>query len=456
MHVPLLRRSRASVNGAANKRSEDERMSTGLKRNARGTYLLPGLTFRRVGRRYPLCQDAVGRDYPGGFGHREPKVPAKTTLWKLDPHTAAKHRLLRSYLDAWLPIMGRSGHPSVLLVDGFAGPGRYASGEPGSPLIFLDAFLSHRDRPNWDATEFKFVFVEKEQDRFDHLRSELDQIVLPANAKVFPVPGEFHVAMKELLDSVPHGFGLPPSFVFIDPFGWTGHGLDLSSRILGFRRCEVLLYVPLPWIARFVTDDKVSGSFDNLFGDDSWRAARALDDGQERLALLHDVILDKVRSMGRHARSFQIEAGGRGWNGYHLFFGTQNEKGLDKMKYAMWQVDPVAGIRFADSTDNGQLTLFEDRPDLTPLQDALRAHFGTRRFAIEEAEQFTLLETPYHPSIHLKRGALVPLEADGRLGATQRLRARTYPKGTILRFNRQPGGPPFGRGTRSLVPRPTV
>jgi hypothetical protein len=34
--------------------------------------------------------------------------------------------------------------PRLLLVDGFAGPGRYATGEPGSPLIMLDALLSHQ------------------------------------------------------------------------------------------------------------------------------------------------------------------------------------------------------------------------------------------------------------------------------------------------------------------------
>lgn len=363
-------------------------------------------------------------------------MPPKTTLWKLDTHTAAKHRLLRRYLDAWLPIMGRTQHPAVLLVDGFAGPGRYEGGEPGSPLIFLDALLSHRDRPRWNGTQFWFVFIEKEPDRFDHLKSELAKITLPANAKVMATQGEFDVQMERFLDRIPKGHGLPPSFVFIDPFGWTGRGLQLSSRILGFTKCEVLIYVPLPWIARFIADDKVSDSFDNLLGDDSWLGARKIADGQGRVAFLHDLILERVHSKGQYARSFEIQAGGGGWNGYHLFFGTQSVTGLDKMKYAMWQVDPVGGIRFRDSTVAGQLTLFEERPDLTPLQKALAAHFGSKRFTIEEAAQFTLLETPYHPSIHLKRGALLPLERAGQLEVSNRKRVRTYPDRSILRFVR--------------------
>jgi hypothetical protein len=36
----------------------------------------------------------------------------------------------------------------LVLVDGFAGPGVYEGGEPGSPILMLRAFLDHayRDR----------------------------------------------------------------------------------------------------------------------------------------------------------------------------------------------------------------------------------------------------------------------------------------------------------------------
>ena len=364
-------------------------------------------------------------------------MPPTTTLWKLDGHTAAKHELIRRYLDAWLPIMARSGNNSVLVIDGFAGPGRYEGGEPGSPLVILDTFLSHRDRPAWNATSFTFAFVEKDRSRFDYLTGELARLTMPKNARVIPVHGEFDAEIQGLLDRIPKGFGLPPSFVFIDPFGWTGKHLELSSRILAFPKCEVLVYIPLPYIARFVGQEDVRGSLENLFGDDSWLPARDIEDGQQRAAFLHDLFLEKVRGVAGYARSFEIEAGGKGWNGYHLFFGTGHPRGLDRMKYAMWRVDPVAGSRFADSTVPGQLTLFESSPDVRPLQEALAHRFGVRPFTIEQAETFTTLETPYHPSIHLKKGALKPLELAGRIHVSERRKAGTYPAGTIIRFKRQ-------------------
>jgi three-Cys-motif partner protein len=53
---------------------------------------------------------------------------ARSAIWPLQPHTAAKHRILRCYLDAWFPIMG-SWNGRILILDGFAGPGIYTGGE---------------------------------------------------------------------------------------------------------------------------------------------------------------------------------------------------------------------------------------------------------------------------------------------------------------------------------------
>lgn len=355
-------------------------------------------------------------------------------LWEADGHTLAKHALLRGYLEAWLPVMGRSSSARVLVIDGFAGPGRYTGGEPGSPLVILDTFLSHRDRAAWDSTEFVFAFIEQDRRRFDHLATELGRIGLPANAKVLPILGAFDTEMSKLLDSIPAGATLAPAFVFVDPFGWTEHGLELSSRILGFAKCEVLVYVPLPFIARFVSQEGVADSLDNLFGDDSWLPARDIDDGLLRAQFLHDRFLAKLRDAAGYARSFEIGTAGRGWTGYHLFFGSGSPTGLSKMKYAMWRLDPETGARFQDSTDRDQMALFEPEPDLRPLAEALRREFGTRTFTIEQAQQFTLLQTPFHPAIHLKRAVLRPAECNGELEAWDRRRANTYPAGAKLRF----------------------
>src|SRR5579862_6161073 len=106
----------------------------------------------------------------------------ESVLWNLEPHTAAKHRVLRAYIDAWIPVMAQQAllarqfsteRPRLLFVDGFAGPGRYTRGEPGSPLIMLDALLSHSALGRFDGVDFVFLFIEHDERRVEHLKREV-------------------------------------------------------------------------------------------------------------------------------------------------------------------------------------------------------------------------------------------------------------------------------------------
>src|SRR5947208_7982589 len=92
-------------------------------------------------------------------------TPVEPTIWPLDPHGRAKHYILRSHLNGWLPIMTRSFR-KLLYIDGFAGPGIYEGGEPGSPVIALRAAMFHHQLvKNPPACELGFLFIEERADR---------------------------------------------------------------------------------------------------------------------------------------------------------------------------------------------------------------------------------------------------------------------------------------------------
>lgn len=99
------------------------------------------------------------------------------TLWELEAHSRGKHRILRAYMDAWFPIMTRHNR-RVVVVDGFAGPGRYTNGEPGSPLILLGAYLDHTYRLRMNS-EIVYLFIEERADRVAHLQKEIADYNLP-------------------------------------------------------------------------------------------------------------------------------------------------------------------------------------------------------------------------------------------------------------------------------------
>jgi three-Cys-motif partner protein len=198
------------------------------------------------------------------------------TVWEMDPHTAAKHRILQGYLYAWLPIMSKFNR-RLVYVDGFAGPGVYAGGEPGSPILALQAFLDHSQRDLISA-EVVYAFIEEDERRAAQLSEEIARLgKLPENISIHLIEGSFQDRFGALLDELEgRGAKLAPTFAFIDPFGYTDAPMSLSGRFLQFDRCEVLIYVPMRFVNRFVGLDGQENAMNTLFGTDEWKRARDL------------------------------------------------------------------------------------------------------------------------------------------------------------------------------------
>jgi three-Cys-motif partner protein len=359
----------------------------------------------------------------------------KGTIWKIERPTKAKHMILRTYLDAWLPILGAGRHASehLVLIDGFAGPGRYSGGERGSPLIMLDAYVGHP--APLDATAH-FFFIEEHHGRCENLRCEVAALTLPPKAEVEIIEGSFGDEFPRLIDRLTKQFGqLPPTFAFIDPFGADEIPAALSTPFLQIPRCEMLVYFPVSFLARFGEQPEFTPILNGLYGDEQWKKAFAAPDFETKKRILHDLFLAELQKHVRWVRSFEItpaaEAGG---NTYHLFFGTGSNMGLRRMKDAMWKVDPETGQAFRDSTLADHPVLFEQEPNLDRLQEMLHEKFGSHWFTIEEAEQFTLA-TAFRDNGHLKprlrtAEAARSLEVQRPAGK----RAGTFTAGTRMRF----------------------
>src|SRR4051812_16197754 len=115
-------------------------------------------------------------------------MPPKETVWAIESHTIGKHRVLRSYLHAWLPIMGISNE-RILFIDGFAGPGVYEAGEEGSPVIALRALSEHTGKGLIRA-EVNYLFIEYDKAR----AKKLSQVVEPLSVAL---PDNCHVQVEQ-------------------------------------------------------------------------------------------------------------------------------------------------------------------------------------------------------------------------------------------------------------------
>lgn len=374
-------------------------------------------------------------------------MPPKTVLWEMEPHTAAKHAILRRYLQAWLPIMSRlvgqwalNGRGRLLSLDGFCGPGRYVGGEDGSPLIMLKAFLEHSQR-NGIRAELVYAFIDEDSRRTDRLQEEIDQLESQQPGGEFPdqltyevITDRYEDVFTEVLDDLDQeGKRLAPAFAFIDPFGYKDASMDLTGRLLRFERCEALVYMPLPFVNRFIGKTDLEDVMDRLFGTPEWRDAIKLK-GEDRKRFLHNLFLVQLQAEKgeRLVRSFEILTA-KG-TGYHLFFTTGHEKGMEVMKDAMWAVDPLEGRRFRDSTDQDQMVIFAETVDTSRLLKGLQNRFDGREFTIEEATSYTIRDSAFKKG-HLKKMTLKPAEAAGHLEVlSARAQRGTYPGGTRMRF----------------------
>jgi three-Cys-motif partner protein len=335
----------------------------------------------------------------------------KTTIWELEPHTAAKHEILRRYLQAWAPILSQGNFPHLVIVDGFAGPGRYSKGEEGSPVIAIKAVI---DQPRPIKARVDFHFIELDKKRAVHLETEIAQLALPPNVSS-KVHGErtFQDAFPEVWDSYSpkSGRARPPTFVFIDPFGFK-IPFSYVRKVLQAQSCEVLITFMFEEINRFLSQEHQPENFDELFGCPDWQKGNDIKSPKERVKFLHDLYQEQLINAGGagFVRSFAMH-NERNTMDYFLFFATNNELGLKKIKEAMWRVDEIGTYTFSDATDPNQSVLFSAEPDRELLKRMLLHKFADTQATLTEIEKFVVRETPFRET-HYKK-VLQALEASG-------------------------------------------
>ena len=338
----------------------------------------------------------------------------KETLWELVPHTRAKHVILQRYLEAWLPILSQGGFPQVLYVDGFAGPGRYSGGEDGSPIIALKAALAHKDRLK---STLLFYFVERDEDRAACLSQLLAEMTLPSRWRTKVEPGKTFEEAFPTLQGFYSGKGkpLPPTFAFLDPFGWDVP-MKIVREILAAPSCEVFINFMYEEVNRFLSLQEHEEKFDRFFGCGDWRNCVKLATPAERNRFLHDLYRNQLHAAGaKYVRSFQMK-NARNAVDYYLFYATNSFIGLQKMKEAMWKLDKTGEFRFSDATNANQSVLF-DEPHFEALQHMILQRFRGKEITLRELEEFVVAETPFRET-HYKREILKPLESASSPGIT--------------------------------------
>ena len=331
-----------------------------------------------------------------GGGLTQLAVPTEI-LWERDPHTAAKHTLLRRYMSAWFPIMANQFRDmGITFFDGFAGPGEYTNAHDSSPVIAMEQ--ARRSDVTRYGTQTRLVFVEDHHGRAAHLENLLDD-QFPTTTRppglVLRVHCDKCVDCFEQVIAEVGGWDGP---VFANLDGW---GVDVDyeivQRIAQQRSSEVLVTFKDQFFIRFADGDQQAG--ERVFGHSGWRRVDQLPTDEKRPFLLG------LYREGLHSAGFQyvltFEMIDEGGHSLHLFFGTKNKVAVERFKDGLWKVDGVSGQRFRDPRDPNQMSFDILDPDFTPLERRALELLGERDHSMAELREDALLETIYKKT-HVK------------------------------------------------------
>ncbi len=236
---------------------------------------------------------------------------------------------------------------------------------------------------------------------------------MPSNVQIVePENKDFSQFANEVIASL-KGKRLAPTFFFVDPFGYSDVSMKQISELLSYPACDLLIYFDFNSANRFATAGNVDHLFEEYFGSDAYKNAPPAGDPR-RAEYLHDCYETGLRTICDIAniQSFAMEtAGGR--VGYYLFFCTNDTQAFDRMKAAMWKIDPTGDFRFSDKFA-GMDVPFGPDGSTAPLREAMLIHFAGRTVRVPDIVTWVIKETPFY-SGQVKRATLKPMEDKGEI-----------------------------------------
>ncbi len=309
-------------------------------------------------------------------------------LWEAPPHTLAKIKIVENYLKAWTAILSHNN--PLLIIDGFAGPGRYKGGEEGSPIASIKVVLEH-------SLEFKhpvkFIFIEKVSKLNKYLEQEVEKLgeQITNSDRILGYPriilGECESEIEKLIDEYKNKQGsFGPAFVFLDQFGYSKVSMDLVKMIMSFKKCEVFTFLNWNNLNRYITDNTKWRSISKAFGSNKWKQVF---EEKDKALFIKNEYAKSLLSKAKVKYVCPFEMINR-FNkiAYWLFFCTNNQKGLLEMQRAMSRISSRNYI-FSDRDDQSQ-TSFLHELDVNSLKNQLTAVFKGKTVKNADVREYIL------------------------------------------------------------------
>lgn len=329
------------------------------------------------------------------------------TPWECKPRTKAKLEIVKTYLSAWFGILALKGYRHVIYIDGFCGPGEYLGGEEGSPVIAARlASATAQKFPGFRAT---LIFIDQDVNALNHLQS-IDAIKgLHSNIKIDVKQGDYS---KELESTMTYLKENPtsPTFSFIDPFGFGQSPFEEIRHLMHNDHSELLINFWVGFMNRFKRHphEGVIQKIKGMVGSDN---LTPIINAKDPIKEFCEEFEGNLKQVGRFTLKFMMRDEGNIRDNAFFFCG-KHRRGFEKIKEAMWKVDPVQGNSFsahsgAKAKSNGQTNLFDTfkaRDQIAELGEILLGQFkGRSGLPVKDISNWTIEETESFLPTHARK-----------------------------------------------------
>ncbi len=185
-----------------------------------------------------------------------------------------KDRVLGTYMVPYLSKVKTLQRP-ILLIDAFAGPGRFEDGSVGSPVIICEA------AERYAKGQYLAIFVNEKKKHHQLLSEELSPLI--EKGKVIPI----HGTAANLLSEVEDRLRDHTVFLYLDPFGLKGCEFSMIEPFLRRDKTfstEIIINISVPTLHRLAAtkavmegrnDTPLIDSYNNrlsqVLGGDYWK-----------------------------------------------------------------------------------------------------------------------------------------------------------------------------------------
>jgi three-Cys-motif partner protein len=188
---------------------------------------------------------------------------------ELDPHSAAKHAVLGSYVRRYIDVLTsdpRHDGLNLTLIDGFAGGGAYLWGDqpaPGSPMILLEEIAAAQARFQHERTKpfqlnAEFIFVEKTGGNYLFLEDTIRKSAFSGwlGSKIQMLNAEFEAELSRIITHVGNRGRSHRCIFFLDQFGYNQVSFEAVRTILtSLQNPEIILTFNVDYLIDYLSKE---------------------------------------------------------------------------------------------------------------------------------------------------------------------------------------------------------